>query len=331
VRQAVRAVPGVAGASLSVITPVTGQGWNGTVEISDVEPLPGRQAMTFKNAVTPDWFDTFGTPLTAGRYFDDRDRRGAPVVAIVNQAFVRRFMNGANPIGHIVRERPVPGLPNKDVPKEIVGVVADAVYRNLREPIPPTLYVPLAQLNESFAVPSISLNVRSATGSPALLSRGIAAAVSTVNADVAVTFRPLATLVNASLTQERVIATLSGFFGGLALLLAGFGLYGVTSYAVSRRRAEIGIRMALGAAPGGVIRLVLARVALLVGTGVVAGIVVSLWVARFAEALLFGLAPRDPATLAAAALILAAVGALGGWIPARRASRIDPAQVLRGI
>jgi putative ABC transport system permease protein len=124
---------------------------------------------------------------------------------------------------------------------------------------------------------------------------------------------------------------LSGFFGGLALLLAGFGLYGVTSYAVSRRRAEIGIRMALGAAPGGVIRLVLARVALLVGTGVVAGIVVSLWVARFAEALLFGLAPRDPATLAAAALILAAVGALGGWIPARRASRIDPAQVLRGI
>ena len=137
-------------------------------------------------------------------------------------------MNGTNPIGHIVRERAVPGLPNKDVPKEIVGVVADAVYRNLREPIPPTLYVPLAQLNESFAVPSISLNVRSATGSPALLSRGIAAAVRTVNTDVAVTFRPLATLVSASLTQERVIATLSGFFGGLALLLAGLGLYGVT-------------------------------------------------------------------------------------------------------
>jgi putative ABC transport system permease protein len=331
VRQAVRSVPGVAGASLSVITPVTGQGWNGMVDISDVAPLPGRQAMTFKNAVTPDWFDTFGTPLTAGRYFDDRDRRGAPVVAIVNQAFVRRFMNGANPIGHIVRERPIPGLPNKDMPKEIVGVVADAVYRNLREPIPPTLYVPLAQLNESFAVPSISLNVRSVTGSPALLSRGVAAAVSTVNADVALTFRPLATLVNASLTQERVVATLSGFFGGLALLLAGLGLYGVTSYAVSRRRAEIGIRMALGAAPGGVIRLVLARVALLVGTGVAAGILVSLWAARFAEALLFGLTPRDPATLGAAALILAAVGALGGWIPARRASRIDPAQVLRGI
>jgi putative ABC transport system permease protein len=329
VRQAVRSVPGVADASLSVITPVTGQGWNGNVDVSDVPPLPGRQSMTFKNAVTPDWFETFGTPLTAGRYFNDGDRRGAPLVAIVNQAFVRKFMNGASPIGHTVRDRPVAGLTNNDVPKEIVGVVADAVYRNLREPIPPTLYVPLAQLNESFAVPSISLNVRSSTGSPALLSRSVGAAIAGVNSDLAVTFRPLASLVNASLTQERVVATLSGFFGGLALLLAGLGLYGVTSYAVSRRRSEIGIRLALGAAPGGVVRLVLARVALLVGAGVIAGVLVSLWAARFVEALLFGLTPRDPMTLVAAALILAVVGALAGWIPARRASRIDPAQVLR--
>jgi hypothetical protein len=109
VRQAVRSVPGVADASLSVITPVTGQGWNGNVDVSDVAPLPGRQSMTFKNAVTPDWFATLGTPLTAGRYFNDGDRRSAPLVAIVNQAFVRRFMNGASPIGHIVRDRPVAG------------------------------------------------------------------------------------------------------------------------------------------------------------------------------------------------------------------------------
>ena len=329
VRQAVRSVTGVAEASLSLITPVTGQGWNGSVDVSDVPPLPGRQSMTFKNAVTPDWFETFGTPLTAGRYFNDGDRRGAPRVAIVNQAFVRKFMNGASPIGHTVRDRPVAGLKNNDLPKEIVGVVADAVYRNLREPIPPTLYVPLAQLNESFGVPSISLNVRSSTGSPALLSRSVATAIAGVNSDLAVTFRPLANLVNASLTQERVIATLSGFFGGLALLLAGLGLYGVTSYAVSRRRSEIGIRLALGAAPGGVIRLVLARVALLVGAGVIAGVLISFWAARFVEALLFGLTPRDPMTLVAAALILVVVGALAGWIPARRASRIDPAQVLR--
>jgi predicted permease len=329
VRQAVRSVPGVADASLSVITPVTGQGWNGNVDVSDVAPLPGRQSMTFKNAVTPDWFATLGTPLTAGRYFNDGDRRSAPLVAIVNQAFVRRFMNGASPIGHTVRDRPVAGLKNIEVPKQIVGVVADAVYRNLREPIPPTLYVPLAQLNESFAVPSISLSVRSSAGSPALLSRSVAAAIAGIDSDLAVTFRPLASLVSASLTQERVIATLSAFFGGLALLLAGLGLYGVTSYAVSRRRSEIGIRLALGAAPGGVVRLVLARVALLVGAGVIAGVLVSLWTARFVEAMLFGLTPHDPMTLVAAALILAVVGALAGWIPARRASRIDPAQVLR--
>ena len=250
-------------------------------------------------------------------------------MAIVNQAFVRRFMNGASPIGHLVRDRGIPGLPNKDVPKEIVGVVADAIYRNLREPIPPTLYVPLAQVNESFAFPSLSLNVRSDTGSPALLSRSIAAAVASVNADLDVTFRPLGRVVDASLTQERLIATVSGFFGGLALLLAGLGLYGVTSYAVNRRRSEIGIRMALGAAPGGVVRLVLRRVASLVAVGVTAGVLASMWAARFVETLLFGLAPRDPMTIGMAALILTAVGALAGWIPARRASRIDPAQVLR--
>jgi putative ABC transport system permease protein len=330
VRQAVRSVPGVAGVSLSVITPVTGQGWNGSVDVSDVPPLPGRQSMTYKNAVTPDWFDTLGTPLIAGRHFNDSDGTGAPRVAIVNQAFVRKFMNGTNPIGHTVRDRNFPGLKNNDVPKEIVGVVADAVYRNLREPIPATLYVPLAQLSESFALPSISLSVRARNaGSPALLSRSVATAIANVNSDLAVTFLPMAALVNASLTQERVIATLSGFFGGLALLLAGLGLYGVTAYAVGRRRSEIGIRMALGAPPSGVVRLVFARVARLIGAGVFAGVLVSLWLSRFVEALLFGTTPRDPATLAAAALILAVVGALAGWIPARRASRIDPAQVLR--
>jgi len=329
VRLAVGAVPGVAGASLSVLTPLTGQGWNGTVDVSDVPPLPGRQSMTYRNAVTPDWFETLGTPLVAGRYFRDGDGSGGPRVAIVNQAFVRKFMNGRSPIGHTVHDRGVPGLKNKNLPEEIVGVVADAVYSNLREPIPATVYVPLAQLDESFALPSISLSVRSTAGSPAVLSRSIAAAIAGVNSDLAVTFRPMATLVNASLTQERAIATLSGFFGGLALLLAGVGLYGVTSYAVGRRRSEIGVRIALGAAPGGVIRLVFARVARLVGTGVIAGVLVSLWLSRFVEALLFGMTPRDPMTLAAAALILTLVGALAGWIPARRASPIDPARVLR--
>ena len=122
---------------------------------------------------------------------------------------------------------------------------------------------------------------------------------------------------------------LSGFLGALALLLAGLGLYGVMSYAVSRRRFELGIRLALGSAPGAVVRLVLARVGVLVGAGVVAGAAASLWLSRFVAPLLYGLQPRDPVTLTVAALTLAAVGALAAWLPARRASRIDPAEVLR--
>jgi ABC-type antimicrobial peptide transport system permease subunit len=126
-----------------------------------------------------------------------------------------------------------------------------------------------------------------------------------------------------------MVATLSAFFGALALLLAGLGLYGITAYAVGRRRTEIGIRVALGAAPAGVIVLVLRRTALLIGLGILAGAGVSLWASRLVAPLLFGLEPRDPGTLAAAASLLAAIGGLAGWLPARRASRIDPAQVLR--
>jgi putative ABC transport system permease protein len=150
-----------------------------------------------------------------------------------------------------------------------------------------------------------------------------------VDRDLAFTFRSLTDQVNASLTQERLIAILAGFFGALALLLAGLGLYGVTSYAIGRRKTEIGIRMALGAAPGGVIRLVLSHVSLLVGLGVLIGAGVSLWASKFVASLLYGLEPRDPVTLVGAALTLTAVAALAGWLPAWRASRIDPAEVLR--
>ena len=166
----------------------------------------------------------------------------------------------------------------------------------------------------------MSVSVRSATGSPALLARSVSAAITGVNRDLALTFRPLADQVNASLTQERVVAMLAGFFGALALLLAGLGLYGVTSYAVSRRRTEIGIRMALGAAPGGVVRLVLSRVTLLVAVGVLVGAGVSVWASKFVATLLYGLEPRDPATLVGAALVLGTVGAARRLAP--RAPRV---------
>jgi ABC-type antimicrobial peptide transport system permease subunit len=141
--------------------------------------------------------------------------------------------------------------------------------------------------------------------------------------------RPIGGEVRDAMAQDRIVAELSGFFGGLALLLAGLGLYGVTSYAVTRRRAELGIRMALGAAPAIVIRLVLARMSALVAAGVAVGTALALGAARFATALLYGLEPRDPGTLVGAVITLVAVSALAGWLPAYRASRIDPAEVLR--
>ena len=212
----------------------------------------------------------------------------------------------------------------------IVGVVEDAVYRNLREPFRPTLYQPLAQYDASrFPLPNISISVRTTAGSPLQLSRSVASALTGVDRDLAFSFRALADQVRASLIQERLVATLSGFFAGLALLLAALGLYGVTSYAVSRRRAEIGIRMALGAAPSGVIRLVLTRVTVLVAIGVAVGTGVSVWASKFVATLLLGLEPRDPLTLVGAAIALGIIGARAGWLPAYRASRIDPAEVLR--
>ena len=169
----------------------------------------------------------------------------------------------------------------------------------------------------------------SKTGSPILLTKSISTAIGGVNPQLDLTLRPLVGQINASLTQERLIALLAGFFGALALLLAGLGLYGVTSYAVTRRRIEIGIRMALGAAPTGVVRLILSRVAILVGSGVAIGAIAGLWASKFVASLLYGLEPHDPLTFVGSAITLGAIGAVAGWLPAWHASRIDPAAVLR--
>jgi ABC-type antimicrobial peptide transport system permease subunit len=150
-----------------------------------------------------------------------------------------------------------------------------------------------------------------------------------VDSDIAVTFTPLKQQVDAALVQERIVAMLSGWFSVLALLLSALGLYGVTAYAVNRCRTEIGIRMAIGAAPARIVRLVLARVTVLLGLGVLIGTAASVWASRFIATLLYGLEPRDTATLIASAAVLAAVGALAGSLPAYRASRVDPAEVLR--
>ena len=324
-RQRASTVPGVEGAALSVVTPVSGSTWNNLFEFPDNPDLPERERIVNINIVTPGFFNTYGTRLIAGRDFSSADDAGAPPVAIVNEAFARKYFNGENPVGRRVRDAAFPDRPG--VTREIVGYVEDSVYRSLREPMSPTIYFSLEQRAE---VPTgINLSVRSAAGSPVLLIRPVAAGIGSVDRDLAFNFRPLAEQVNASLIQERLLAMLSGFFGLLALLLAGLGLYGVTSYAVSRRRTELGIRMALGAAPAGVVSLVLKRVGVLVAAGVLIGSGVALYASTFVSTLLYGLEPRDPVTFVGAALVLAAIGALAGWIPARRASRIDPASVLR--
>jgi ABC-type antimicrobial peptide transport system permease subunit len=189
--------------------------------------------------------------------------------------------------------------------------------------------MPITQRGDPLLFNYFYIGVRAAQGPPAQLARSVAAALAGVNRDLTMTFRPLSAFVDDALAQDRLVAMLSAFFGALALLLAGLGLYGVTAYAVARRRTEIGIRMALGASPSVVVRLVIARVALLVGTGVMIGGGLSLWASSLIASLLYGLPPRDPATLAGAAVTLIAVAAIAGWLPAYRASRIDPAEVLR--
>jgi predicted permease len=327
-RAAAAGVPGVSAASLSVVTPVSGMTWNDTVESVDGQVLADRKDI-WVNFVSSDWFKTLGVKFVSGRSISDSDRLGSPDVIVVNQAAARTFFKGANPIGHTLRELGPPGSPEPT--REVVGVVEDSVYDNLRASIPPTMYVPVTQFRQTGGpgLTSITLSVRSASGSPVLLTRGVASALERVDTRLALTFRPLSDYLHASLTRERMLAMLSGFFGALALLLAALGLYGVMSYVVSRRRTEIGIRMALGARPGEVMGLILRRVTLLIVAGIAAGAVLCLWLARYVGSLLFGLEPRDPLTLAAAALVLAAVGIAASWLPARRAARIDPTTALR--
>jgi ABC-type antimicrobial peptide transport system permease subunit len=209
--------------------------------------------------------------------------------------------------------------------------VSDAVFGSARDGARPMVYTPLAQSGgiRPSARTAVSISVRSATGSPALLARSVAAALTAANRNLAFSYRPLEQDVSDALARERLLARLSGFFGGLALLLSGVGLYGLAAYSVARRRTEIGIRLALGETRAGVIRMVVSRIAALVGAGLIAGIGVSLWISKFLSALLYDLRPHDPLTLAAAAATLAVVGLWAGWLPAFRGSRIDPAEVLR--
>jgi ABC-type antimicrobial peptide transport system permease subunit len=214
-------------------------------------------------------------------------------------------------------------------PIEIIGVVADAKYRSLRETPQTTVYLPLTQ-NDDAGV-SMNYTLRVADGPVTSVISGAKAAVASVSRDVSLEFRPLSTQLSESLNRERLLATLSGFFSALALLLATIGLYGVMSYNVARRRGEIGIRMALGAGGPRVLGMVLGEVVLLVVIGLAAGFAGAIASTRVLEdqKFLYGMTARDPWTLALAVVTLAAVALLAGFLPARRASRLDPMVALR--
>ena len=336
VQSAVRRLPNVANAAVSHRTPVGGGGFTPPVEISAptsdrgqaVSQLVPADRDVFGNLVSPGWFSVFGTPIVAGRDFTDSDRKGAPRVAVVNETFARRFLGERGVLGSSVTI--YPNTPRAQS-AQIVGVVSDAVYGSPREVVPPTWYLPITQFDVAeFPFSPVRLSVRPRTGSPAVLTRSVAEAAAEVNPDLVLTFRPLADQVRGSLTQQRLLAQIAGFFGGIGLLLAGIGLYGLASYAVTRRQNEIGIRMALGAAPAAVLRVVLTRTAAFVAVGIAGGIGISLWASQFTDRLIYGLPPRDPAMLAGAALILLAAGILATWLPARRAVRLDPVAALRG-
>jgi predicted permease len=329
---AAASVPGVAHAGGSLNPPIAGTlVGDFVVTAPDGTPRPDADVVTQYMDITPGLLGSYGIPILSGRDFDDRDRDGAPKVMLVNEALAHRFFPGRDLVGAALALTYRIG-PNGDVPlgvRTVVGIVEDAAYRSIRTPMRPTIYVPLAQHGEGLGQTYFYIAVRAARGLPAQLTRSVAAALTALNGDLTLSFQPLSSVIDDSLAQDRLVAILSGFFGVLALLLAGLGLYGVTAYAVARRRREIGIRLALGAPPTGVVRLVLTRVALLVGAGMIAGAGASLWASRFVASLVYGVAPRDPVTLVSATITLAVVGGVAGGLPAWRASRIDPADVLR--
>ncbi|MBW3628078.1 MAG: ABC transporter permease [Gemmatimonadetes bacterium] len=325
VLERLRATPGVESASASVFTPLSGGGWNGDVHVDGFTPSGPRDAEVFFNGVTDGFFSTLGASLLAGREFDAGDVAESQPVAIVNEAFVRKFFHGTNPVGQRVTIKGLNVDANESL--QVVGVVRDTPYRSMRDKGEPLVFRPLSQLGGP-GRPSLELELRG-RGAGSSLIRTVTGAVGEVNGSFSISYRTLEAQLDASLARERLLATLSGLFGGLALLLAVVGLYGTMAYSVARRRNEIGIRIALGAARMRVMRLVLGEAGWLVGAGLLLGGAVALATTRWVAPFLFGLAPSDPTTWAISALALAAVSMTACAVPAWRAARLDANAVLR--
>ena len=317
------AIPGVVSAAQVGFTPVGGSGWDNMIGPDGTTAAASGKQGWF-NRAGPGYFHTMGTRLIAGREFTERDTLSSPKVAIVNEMFARKFFNGANPVGHTFHLEAEAGKPEPLF--QIVGLVANTKYYELREDFKPLGFFPIAQ--DETPGPGVNFVLRIA-GSPSGVTKAAKAAVAGINPLMGIQFRSFSAQLEDSILRERLMAALSGGFGLLAGLLSTLGLYGVIAYMVARRRNEIGVRIALGADRGRVIRLVLGEAILLVGVGLAAGLLIALWAGRAAAALLFGLAPRDPVSLVAAMALLTLIALLASYGPARRAAAIEPMDALR--
>ncbi len=321
-RDRLSAIPGVVSTAQISFTPVSGGTWNNLAAPDEAPAARGK--LTYINEAGPDYFTTMGTPLLAGRDFNDRDTSSSPKVALVNQMFARTFFGGANPVGHTFHMAADAGKAGPVF--QIVGLVRNTKYSELREDFKPIAFFCMTQEENLAASATFVLRIG---GAPGPVMNRVKSAVSAINPSMGIAFRPFSAQLQESLLRERLMASLLGGFGFLAGLLATLGLYGVIAYMVARRRNEIGVRIALGAERGQVMGLVFREAILLLSLGIAAGLILALWAGKAAATLLFGLQPDDPVSLVGAAALLTTIALVASYVPARRASALDPVVALR--
>jgi predicted permease len=314
----VRSVPGVLHAATTTNVPLIGGSWGHGVRIGSSE---GSSMFTW---VSPSYFQTMGIPLLKGREFSPNDTEASPRVAIVNQAFVNKLLGGADPIGQTLRTSPEPRYPSTVY--EIVGVIPNTRYDDLRGETPPMTFAPASQFPD--IGPWAKMMIHSDLA-PETIVRSVKRWISEKHPEIVMEFSAFQPQIREGFVRERLMAMVSGFFGVLAALLAVIGLYGLISYIVTRRRHEIGIRAALGAQPRDLRWLVLRDTLLLALIGIAVGLPAVLLSSRLASSLLFGITATDPITIASATLLLTGAALLSGYLPARRAAKVDPMVALR--
>jgi putative ABC transport system permease protein len=324
VLERVRAIPGVASAGYVTAVPMVQKWGSSSFSVEGKEALPGQDALS--RQLSPGYMETVGMTLRRGRYFDEHDGPQSERVSVINETMARRFWGEKEPMGSRFK------IGGADSPRPwvtVVGVVADIKEMGLEVSPKATMFFPYTQMAESFWNTPREMAIR-VTGEEMSVSAAVRQAIWSVDGDQPVSnIRSMNEILGEEVAQRRVIMTLLGTFAAIALLMAAIGIYGVLSYAVSQRTQEIGVRMALGAQPRDMLRLIVSRGLAQVGLGVGVGLVVSFAMTRLMKGLLVGVSPTDPLTFGVIALLLIGVAMVACYIPARRATRIDPLIALR--